>query len=99
MVTSLNPMDLQVTGIEELKNKYAGDSYFGTIYEDLQQNLLAKHPEFRLHYGYLFYGNRLCLPNPLDEIPQLQRDFERIILHVYICQVSKGLCFSSFFFG
>jgi hypothetical protein len=90
MVTSPNPMDLQVTGIEDLKNKYARDSYFGTIYEDLQQNLLAKHPEFRLHDGYLFYGNRLCLPSTLDEIPKLQRDIERVILHFYIFQVSKG---------
>ncbi|XP_068312511.1 transposon Ty3-I Gag-Pol polyprotein [Pyrus communis] len=48
-----------VIGFEMLKEQYVEDPDFGKIWSDCQS---GKASEFLLQDGYLFHGNRLCIP-------------------------------------
>lgn len=55
----LTVMSTQVTGFKELKNQYIADPDFSHIITELQTNDMLP---YRLHDGYLFKGNQLCIP-------------------------------------
>ena len=55
-------MSTQVTGFEELKNQYSIDPHFSKIVAALQDFLRASYLPYKLHDGYLFKGNCLCMP-------------------------------------
>lgn len=38
------------------------DQDFGTIYAELNNGDLGKHPHYSIHDGFLFKGTQLCLP-------------------------------------
>ena len=46
-------------GFEHLKSLYKDDEDFGELYESCQAHLKG---EFMLQEGYIFKGNRLCVP-------------------------------------
>ncbi|CAL8155920.1 unnamed protein product [Prunus armeniaca] len=58
----LTTMSTQVIGFEELKEQYATDSYFSSIVSELQGPTGWKMLPFRMHDGYLFKRNLLCIP-------------------------------------
>lgn len=58
----LTMMNTQVTGFDELKNQYKFDPYFSSIFTDLQESAADKLTAFRMHDGYLFKRNQLCIP-------------------------------------
>ena len=58
----LTVMSTQVTGFEEMKNQYQTDPYFCHIVGELQGSIGSEKLPFRLHDGYLFKGNKLCIP-------------------------------------
>ena len=58
----LTIMSSQVIGFEELKNQYQTDSYFSQVVKDLQGPEAVDKLPYRLHEGYLFKGNQLCVP-------------------------------------
>ncbi|CAL9021783.1 unnamed protein product [Prunus brigantina] len=51
-----------IIGFEELKEQYATDPYFSSIVSELQGPTSWKMLPFRMHDGYLFKGNLLCIP-------------------------------------
>lgn len=60
--TLLMVMSSQVTGFEELKNQYKTDPYFSKIIAELEGPARLETLPYRLHEGYLFKGNQLCIP-------------------------------------
>jgi len=59
-VSLLITMRAEVIGFECLKDLYADDEDFRTIWSKCQQGL---SPEgMHVHEGYLFWGNQLCIP-------------------------------------
>eukprot|EP00268_Persea_americana_P065968 TRINITY_DN8890_c1_g2_i1.p1 TRINITY_DN8890_c1_g2~~TRINITY_DN8890_c1_g2_i1.p1 ORF type:complete len:109 (-),score=8.81 TRINITY_DN8890_c1_g2_i1:853-1179(-) len=56
-------MAISVPGFEQIKEDYATNKDFGTIYKEILQGAHLKHLYFSIQDGYLFYGSHLCLPN------------------------------------
>lgn len=58
----LTVMSTQIVGFEELKNQYVTDPYFSSIIARVQGPASWKLLPFKMHDGYLFKGNMLCIP-------------------------------------
>ncbi|XP_038680948.1 uncharacterized protein LOC119981878 [Tripterygium wilfordii] len=58
--TLVNNMQVQVLGFDLLKDLLAVDPYFGPIMVYLKTD---PYSDYVLHEGYLFKGNRLCIPD------------------------------------
>ena len=58
----LTTMAVTVTGFEQIQQEYTNDNDFGTIYADFLNGDKDKHPHHGVHDGFLFRGNKLCLP-------------------------------------
>ncbi|KAG7583645.1 Integrase catalytic core [Arabidopsis suecica] len=56
----LSSLDAKLLGFEHIKCLYANDSDFGKIYSSCEKFAFGKY--YR-HDGFLFYDNRLCVPN------------------------------------
>ncbi|KAK8313930.1 hypothetical protein V6Z12_D01G142000 [Gossypium hirsutum] len=54
-------MNVEVLRLEELRNQYKSDPYFGTIISKLEGSNKHEQLPYRLHDGYLFRGNCLCI--------------------------------------
>lgn len=61
----LTTMTVIVLGFEELRQDYADDKDFGTIYLDLLNGDQEKYTivQYDIHDGFLFKGIKLCLPS------------------------------------
>jgi hypothetical protein len=59
----LTSLTVTVTGFEEVKRCYPGDPDFGLIYAAVLPGPTTAHPHYTVQDGYLFFKNRLCLPN------------------------------------
>lgn len=57
----LTMMSSQVIRFEEPKNQYMADPYLNQIVKELQRSKAVKKLPYRLHDGYLFKGNQLCI--------------------------------------
>ncbi|KAL6225177.1 hypothetical protein ACLB2K_004028 [Fragaria x ananassa] len=55
-------MSAQIVGFEELKNQHGDDPYFSSIIAELKGPTGWKMLSFKMHDGYLFKGNSLCIP-------------------------------------
>ena len=55
----LSTMEVKVVGFEILKELYAADPYFGSIWQECEK---GPFEQFLKHDGYLFKANRLCVP-------------------------------------
>ncbi|XP_027169493.1 uncharacterized protein LOC113769229 [Coffea eugenioides] len=53
-------LDAKLLGFEMLKELYANDDDFGEVYNIYVRNL---HGKYFLHEGFLFYVDKLCVPN------------------------------------
>lgn len=53
-------MHVSVPGFATFSDLYMSDSFFGTILSDVQAGLST---EYTLHDGFLFHGERLCIPS------------------------------------
>jgi hypothetical protein len=53
-------MKVNVLGFEVIKELYVEDELFGKIKAECAKE---SYKEFMVNDGYLFYGNRLCIPN------------------------------------
>ncbi|GKB11401.1 putative reverse transcriptase domain-containing protein [Tanacetum coccineum] len=58
--TLLSAMQVQTIGCETLKELYIDDSDFAGIWQKSQDK---PYPPFTIQDGFLFKGNRLCIPN------------------------------------
>jgi hypothetical protein len=56
----LSTMKVNVLGFEVIKELYVDDEFFGKIKVERAK---GPYKEFMVNDGYLFYGNRLCIPN------------------------------------
>ncbi|XP_024010472.1 uncharacterized protein LOC112085485 [Eutrema salsugineum] len=56
----LSSLDAKLLGFEHIKTLYENDSDFGKIFAACERFAFGKY--YR-HEGYLFYDNRLCVPN------------------------------------
>ncbi|KAG7536993.1 Zinc knuckle CX2CX4HX4C [Arabidopsis suecica] len=56
----LSSLDAKLLGFEHIKSLYANDSDFEKIYSSCEKFAFGKY--YR-HDGFLFYDNRLCIPN------------------------------------
>ena len=55
----LSSMQVKVVGLEILKELYKDDSFFGRIWRECEN---GSYNQYQLHDGFLFKGNRLCIP-------------------------------------
>ena len=58
----LNCVSTEVVGFERLKEEYEFCPDFGKIYESVKLGPSTEFSEYVLRDGYLFKGNRLCVP-------------------------------------
>ena len=58
----LTTMVVTIPDFEKIKHEYIDDKDFGPIYSDLLNGDQDKHPHYNIHDGFLFRGNKLCLP-------------------------------------
>lgn len=58
----LTVMSTQIVGFEELKNQYVTDPYFSSIIAGAQGPIGWKLLPFKMHDGYLFKRNLVCIP-------------------------------------
>ena len=54
-------MEVIVPGFEHIKQEYADEKDFGTMYSDLLNGDRDKHLRYNIHDGLLFKGTKLCL--------------------------------------
>lgn len=59
----LTTLLVEVTGFESLKEDYAIDKDFGSIYCGLVGGMTKEQPSCSLHDGYIFWGTKLCIPD------------------------------------
>ena len=57
----LNRLEINVLGLDEIKNLYPSDPYFGPIFAKC--SILRGFDDFYLHKGFLFKQNKLCIPD------------------------------------
>jgi Integrase zinc binding domain len=53
-------MKVNIFRFEEIKELYVDDELFGKIKDECAK---GSYKEFMVNDGYLFYDNRLCIPN------------------------------------
>src|SRR3954454_14358331 len=58
--TLLTQIDIHIIGLDEIKDLYATDSFFGPIFEKC--TTLKGFDDYYLHDGFLFKQNKLCIP-------------------------------------
>src|SRR3954471_13952817 len=58
--TLLTQLDFHIIGLDEIKDLYATDSFFGPIFEKCTIN--KGFDDYYLHKGFLFKQNKLCIP-------------------------------------
>ncbi|KAK1617389.1 hypothetical protein QYE76_022906 [Lolium multiflorum] len=56
----LTRLDFHVLGLDEIKEQYASDTFFGPIFAKC--SIEKGIDDFYLHQGFLFKGNKLCVP-------------------------------------
>ncbi|KAK1595925.1 hypothetical protein QYE76_007775 [Lolium multiflorum] len=56
----LTRLDFHVLGLDEIKEQYASDTFFGPIFAKC--SVEKGIDDFYLHQGFLFKGNKLCVP-------------------------------------
>jgi hypothetical protein len=56
----LNRLEFHILGLEEIKELYPSDSFFGPIFEKC--SIDRGFDDFYLHDGYLFKANKICIP-------------------------------------
>ncbi|KAK1602009.1 hypothetical protein QYE76_027114 [Lolium multiflorum] len=56
----LTRLDFHVLGLDEIKEQYASDTFFGPIFAKC--SIEKGINDFYLHQGFLFKGNKLCVP-------------------------------------
>ena len=52
-------LDISVLGLDEIKDLYATDDFFGDIFAKCSENKGVA--DFYLHKGFLFKANKLCI--------------------------------------
>ena len=57
----LNRLKINVLGLDEIKDLYPSDPYFGPIFAKC--SIERGFDDFYLHKGFLFKTNKLCIPN------------------------------------
>ncbi|XP_056858403.1 uncharacterized protein LOC130507772, partial [Raphanus sativus] len=71
LYTLLATMETKLLGFEQIKSYYADDPEFCDVYKECEKHTSG---EYYLADGFLFKGNRLCVPNcSLREIKDLQK--------------------------
>ena len=58
--TLLTRLEFHVLGLDEIKDLYASDNFFGPIFAKC--TLEKGFDDFYLHKGFLFKQNKLCIP-------------------------------------
>ena len=56
----LTHLEINVLGLDEIKNLYASDTFFGPIFAKCSDH--KRVDDFYLHKGFLFKSNKLCIP-------------------------------------
>ena len=56
----LNRLEINVLGLDEIKDLYPSDPYFGPIFAKC--SIVKGFDDFYLHKGFLFKQNKLCSP-------------------------------------
>ena len=56
----LTRLEINVVGLDEIKDLYPSDSFFGPIFKKCSPNRGFEY--FYLHKGFLFKANKLCIP-------------------------------------
>ena len=56
----LTRLEIDVLGLEEIKDLYPSDVFFGPLFEKCSPN--RGFQDFHLHKGFLFKANKLCIP-------------------------------------
>ncbi|KAK1595958.1 hypothetical protein QYE76_059205 [Lolium multiflorum] len=56
----LTRLEFHILGLEEIKELYPSDSFFGPIFEKC--SIDRGFDDFYLHDGYLFKANKICIP-------------------------------------
>ena len=56
----LTQLEINVLGLDDLKELYASDSFFGPIFTKC--TIDKGCDDFYLHKGFLFKANKLCIP-------------------------------------
>ena len=56
----LTRLDISVLGLDEIKEMYATDAFFGDIFAQCSEH--KGIGDFYLHQGFLFKANKLCIP-------------------------------------
>ena len=56
----LTKLDINVLGLDEMRDSYASDPFFGPIFEKC--SITKGVDDFYLHKGFLFKQNKLCIP-------------------------------------
>eukprot|EP00268_Persea_americana_P028824 TRINITY_DN27955_c0_g1_i1.p1 TRINITY_DN27955_c0_g1~~TRINITY_DN27955_c0_g1_i1.p1 ORF type:complete len:109 (-),score=10.69 TRINITY_DN27955_c0_g1_i1:66-392(-) len=61
-VTLIHSMSVEVIGFDQEKEDYQSCPDFGELYASLLEDQLGSHNGFVLQEGFLFKGNKLCIP-------------------------------------
>ena len=56
----LTRLEINVVGLDEIKDLYPSDAFFGPIFAKCSPNRCFQ--DFYLHKGFLFKANKLCIP-------------------------------------
>nr|GFB07374.1 hypothetical protein [Tanacetum cinerariifolium] len=86
--TLLVTISNEVVGFDSIKELYASDEDFGNIWMELETK--QHRGEFILLDGYLFKGNRLCIPKTSLRIQLIKEDVEAFVKRCVACQEEKG---------
>ena len=57
----LNRLEINVLGLDEIKDLYPSDPYFGSIFAKC--SISKGFDDFYLHKGFLLKQNKLCIPD------------------------------------